>query len=1169
MSVHFPGGSKILQLTGEHSATHSAVRTSPLSAACMLAIGSFGLAYFCKYFLSFSDGIATIWLADALAIAVLYRFPFASWALLLPASFIGNVAASALSGLPLYISALYSLAGMTEVFVATSLLRFFCADGDFFGSVWRWLRFLLFGALLSTLVGAGVGAVFASQFRGLPFGDVFVLWYLADTVGIAVFLPFLHMLNFQGWNRLPETRQLLHFLGISLVSLISIFVILKFLSHPFVFVALPLIWAASRLELPQTLMLVFCTVMVLLLVFVNSGSWLPQDMREIDTPLDLLPLYTAMIPAYVMAVTTSVERKRSQRIVEMESSFRVAMGSSRIGMLLVSLDNRIIQANPSFCRFIGFSEVELRGLNIREVIGAEEQHMGPPSSAQDIELGRGNLLFDFELGYVQDAEWRFVRKSGEHVWGHWSCSLARGANNEPLYAVVQVEDIDWRKRSETQLAKAEERWKFSLTVTGQVVYDWDLTTGKTFYSEWLNSGVGIDAENLASRHDWLARVNDEDRDSLLRAQLAHFNGQAKDIDCQYRVRTDFGEVRWIHEIARVMESGEEGQPMRLIGILRDITENKEMARSLEEEKEHLQVTLNAIADAVIATDRRQRITFMNPVAEQITGWSLSEVQGRDIDSVLHLSSGRDGKPVSSPVKDCLHHVMPFVSVEGSVLHNRSGNSYDVKCSASPLRTGSGQVLGAVLVFQDVTETRQLIRQLRYKAHHDDLTHLPNREAFKRELLEAVASVRNNEQVHTLAYMDLDRFKVINDSAGHQAGDALLRNVARFLKGQLRETDCVARLGGDEFGILLRDCNKVQGRLRCEQLVRKIIALRFPWAGRVFDVGASVGVTEICRDNSQVADLMSQADVACYSAKHAGRGVVMLYEADSSAAAEQHREIHMASRIREALDENRLQLHAQPIASAQDVNQTSHYELLVRMVDSDGTLILPGAFIPAAERYGLMLQIDEWVMNEFLCNKASLAVASGLSFAMNLSAEAIGDRDFQKKFIKLLNDAELPSNRLGIEITETAMINQMENASEFVATLREMGCKVALDDFGNGLSSFNYLKAFSIDYIKIDGSFVRQVESNFVDLMIVESINQVAHRLNARTIAEFVEDVSTAERLQEIGVDLLQGYHIGRPQPLGEVLAAIPERVIAKFRKRRGSGEECTEAGGSRALETET
>ncbi|QKX15684.1 EAL domain-containing protein [Microbulbifer sp. YPW1] len=1129
MFSHLSSGSN----TPETASMQGRAQASSVPAVLLLVIGTFCLAFLCKNFLSVEGGIAAIWLADALAIAVLYRYPYKSWPLLLAGAYIGAAAASWSSGLPVHVALMYSAAGTAEALVAAGLLRFFCADGDFFGSTWRWLRFLFFGAFLSTLVGAGVGATIAAMFRGLPFGDVFLFWYLADTIGISVFLPFLHLVNVESAKRIFSFRPLIRLMSALLLSLASIFLVLQVFPYPFVFIALPLIWAASRLELAQALLLIFTAVLAMLVVFINGSHWLPAELNLIHSPLDFMPLYAGVVPAYVMAVASSVERKRSQRIVEVESSFRTAMESSRIGMLLVSLDNRIIQTNPSFCRFIGYSEVELRGMNIREVICIE----GGSAHQEPLGLGRDRLLFDFELGYVQDAEWRFLRKNGAQVWGHWSCSLARGARNEPLYAVVQVEDIDWRKRSEVQLAKAEERWKFSLTVTGQVVYDWDLVSGKTFYSEWLQSGVGIDSAELGSRQDWLSRVHIDDRELLLRAQLAHFNGEARDIDCQYRVRTDAGDTRWIHELARVMESGDDGRPLRLIGILRDITENKQMARFLEEEKEHLQVTLNAIADAVIATDSQQRITFMNPVAEQLTGWRLAEVQGQNIRTVIQISNAREGVQVTCPITESLKNMTPVFSSEGTVLHNRTGRSYDIKCSASPLRTGSGQLLGAVLVFQDVTETRQLIRQLRYKAHHDDLTHLPNREAFKRDLLEAVASVRNNETVHVLAYMDLDRFKVINDSAGHQAGDALLRNVARFLKGQLRESDSVARLGGDEFGILLRDCNKEQARVRCEQLVRKIIALRFPWAGRVFDVGASVGVTEVRRDNNHVADLMSQADVACYSAKHAGRGMVVVYEADSSAAADQHREIHMASRIREALDENRLQLFAQPIASAVSPSVISHYELLVRMVDADGSLIAPGAFIPAAERYGLMLQIDHWVMHEFLHNKVQAAMHSGLSFAMNLSAEAIGDGAFQQKLISLLSESALPARRLGIEITETAMINEMESASQFVTALREMGCKVALDDFGNGLSSFNYLKAFSIDYIKIDGSFVRQVESNFVDLMIVESINQVAHRLNARTIAEFVEDAATAERLRNIGVDLVQGYHIGHPLPLDEVLAS--------------------------------
>nr|WP_010132555.1 EAL domain-containing protein [Microbulbifer agarilyticus] len=1101
------------------------------SAALVLALGCCALAYLCKHYLSISDGIAAVWLADALTIAYLFRYTYASWPVLLLASYAGSLVAAVMSGIDSTVAPLYSLAGVIEASVAAGLLRFCCAKGDFFDGTGRWLKFIAMGALLPTFAGAGFGAFVAFRFAELPFADVFLVWYLADVIGISVFFPIVYL--WLSGNRASEfgLQTSSRFLTVSVLALTGVFLLLFTFPHPFVFVSLPLIWAASRLEIFQSLLLIFIAIVAQLLAFSGRLPWLPVGASEVQGSLDLLPLYAAVLPAYIMAVVSRVERQRGQRIIEVESSFRAAMASSRIGMLLVSLDNRIIQSNPSFCRFIGFTDVELRGMSIHEVVSIPPYGIGIHRQEEGFE----RPLLDLEFGFVQDAELCFTRKDGKQLWGHWSCSIARGSNSEPQYVVVQVEDIDWRKCSEHQLARAEERWKFSLAVTGQVVYDWDLVAGNMFFSEWLGSGIGIEPSNLKSRSDWLQRLVDEDRQRLAEAQAAHIDGRAADIDCQYRVRTDAGAVRWIHEVAHIMESNDGDGSQRLIGVLRDITENKQMAQSLEEEKERLQVTLDAIADAVIATDQHRSITFMNPVAEQLTGWKLQEVQGKPIDTILNLSSGRGSERVPSPAEACLTENRPVLSAEGAVLYHRDGSGYDVKCSASPLRSCNGELLGAVLVFQDVTETRQLIRQLRYKASHDQLTSLPNREAFRRDVLEAVSTVRNSGRVHVLAYMDLDRFKVINDSAGHQAGDALLKNVARFLRSHLHASDQVARLGGDEFGILLRDCTKEQGIARCEQMVRKIIALRFPWGGRIFDVGASVGVTEISHENSQVADLMSQADVACYSAKHSGRGVVMLYEPDHSAAAEQHREIHMASRIRVALDSGNFRLYAQPIATPGNPADIHHYEILVRMLDSNGEIIFPGAFIPAAERYGLMLQIDSWVATEFFGRKAQSIAESGLKFALNLSADALSDSAFQLAFFELLRGSPVKPGQMGVEITETAMINQMESASQFVAELRSMGCTIALDDFGNGLSSFNYLKNFAIDYIKIDGSFVRHVDSNFVDLMIVESINQVAHRLKARTIAEFVEDQATVDKLDKIGVDLVQGYHIGKPVPLDEVL----------------------------------
>lgn len=974
---------------------------SPWISALQLAVLGAVFVVVCKKLLSSGVGAAPIWYADAIAIAYLYRSPVRDWPLLLAAYVAGNVVAGASINFGVDVALIYTCVGLTEILLAAALLRRFCPEEDRFDELRRWLRFTFFSAIVPPLASAGIGSAIASVRMDVPYASLVLPWYLADAIGILVLLPLALHCRPENLRAALGPALLGRFLAVSAVAIGSVFVLLEVALLPFVFVSLPLIWAATRLPVLQTLLLVFLTVTALVFRYVGveahpnpalmSGSLQPH------TASLVLSIFVATLPAYAMALYTNIERNRNARIVEVESSFRAAVENSRIGMLLVSLEGRILQANRSFGEFLQYSSGELEGRSVFDI-----------TCREDRDSSRA-FWRDFVSGRQQapHLELRYLRRDGAVVWGHLSFCHARDVNGEPLYSVAQIEDIDWRKRSEASLMEAKER---------------------------------------------------------------------------------------------------------------------------------LQVTLSSIADAVIATDVQRHINFMNPVAEQMTGIGFEEAHGQPIESVFHITRGRDGKPLDHAVAECLQRGEIVYGADGTVLHSRDGRTYDIKHSASPLKNERGALLGAVTVFQDVSESRQLIRQLSYKASHDDLTGLPNRDAFKRELLDAIDSVRGGDRCHSLAYIDLDRFKVVNDSAGHLAGDALLKKVSKYLRGLLRASDSVARLGGDEFGLLFRHCNAEQAKLRCEQLIRQIVSLRFPWNERIYDVGASVGITEINRHNDRLGDLLSQADVACYSAKHASRGTVMIYEREQSAAADQHREIIMASAIREALDERRLTLCVQPIAATGNIVAINHYEVLVRMVDDYGSLILPAAFIPAAERYGLMPQIDRWVVDEVLVRRAAEVARAGLHFSLNISADALGDGGFQSHLIEVLEKTSIPLSRVGFEITETAVINQLENAGYFVARLREMGCKVALDDFGNGLSSFNYLKAFSVDFIKIDGSFVRQVESNFVDSIIVESIHQVAHRLGAQTIAEYVEDASTEARLRSIGVDLVQGYHIGRPQPLEALLS---------------------------------
>jgi diguanylate cyclase (GGDEF)-like protein len=441
------------------------------------------------------------------------------------------------------------------------------------------------------------------------------------------------------------------------------------------------------------------------------------------------------------------------------------------------------------------------------------------------------------------------------------------------------------------------------------------------------------------------------------------------------------------------------------------------------------------------------------------------------------------------------------------------------------------------VFQDVTKDRVLQQALVHSASHDSLTSLPNRMAFEHGLREAVGQVRRGGREQVLCYIDLDRFKIVNDGAGHAAGDALLRDVANLLRRRCRAEDLVARLGGDEFALLLHDCTIGDGVTIARQLIRAVAGLRFLWDDKAYHIGASVGLTVVAADAGRPDELMSQADVACYTAKTAGRSRVSIYGGDGSAARRHHREIQVAAGIRNAIETNRFRLYAQEIRSLRpQAEPMRHFEILLRMQDDNGGIVEPADFIPASERYDLMGSIDRWVIRTTLRDHGPhLRAAPDLSIGINLSANSLND-PFLWPFLKEeLFVSGLNPGRLHLEITETAMINNLGAAGQFVSRARGAGCRVVLDDFGTGLSSFSYLRQFPVDGLKIDGGFIRQVVGSEVDRAIVESINAIGHRLGAITIAEHVEDEETLEIVRAMGIDQAQGFAVGRPQPIDTAL----------------------------------
>ena len=575
------------------------------------------------------------------------------------------------------------------------------------------------------------------------------------------------------------------------------------------------------------------------------------------------------------------------------------------------------------------------------------------------------------------------------------------------------------------------------------------------------------------------------------------------------------------------------------GTIADITERKRAEQAMFAEKERAQVTLQSIGDAVISTDAEGRIEYINPVAESLTAWSLAEARGRPIGDVLNLVNEITREPIENPLVCALGRgESAGTPVDHSVLITRSGQEVAIQESAAPICDRQGRVIGAVIVFHDVTKERRLKRALSYQASHDALTGLINRREFDNRLHAAVLSAQRGDGAYALLYIDLDQFKVVNDTCGHQAGDRLLRDVTGLLQGRVRASDTIARLGGDEFGVLLEGCTPEQSARVADGVRQAIKEYRFIWGATTLSVGASVGVVQIGPETESVAAIMSAADIACYAAKDEGRNRVHVYEADG--VSHRHREMHWVARVTRAAEENRLELYFQPIvrigaATPTPANGPGFHELTIRLRDDDGRLVPPSEFIPAAERYNVMSIIDRWVVTRAVELLKQRREAGGTLplLAVNLSGTSLNEQSFAEFVLTTLGEPAIAS-ALCFEITETAAVTSLSNVTFFMRELKARGCKFALDDFGTGLSSFMYLKTLPVDYLKIDGQFISQIATDAVDRSMVEAISKVGRALGIATVAEWVEDEAVLSELERIGVDFAQGYHLALPAPIAQL-----------------------------------
>lgn len=574
---------------------------------------------------------------------------------------------------------------------------------------------------------------------------------------------------------------------------------------------------------------------------------------------------------------------------------------------------------------------------------------------------------------------------------------------------------------------------------------------------------------------------------------------------------------------------------RTVELHHEMLTRESAERLIQQEKERLDVTLASIGDGVVTTDKNNKVDYLNPVAEKLTGWSMHQARGRSLDEVLPIIDVNTRISKVSLIERCSDGDLSE-NEESSVLIRSDKLEVDIQEAVTTIKGRDGNSVGVVVAIRDVTETRKLARRIAYQATHDSLTNLVNRREFEHRVGISLERARVDQCFHSLCYLDLDRFKIVNDTCGHAAGDILLQELAKEIKQNIRNVDTLARLGGDEFGILFEQCPLEKAIQLAETIRQAVTDFRFVFQSQTFSIGVSVGVVEISEEYTELSKVLNAADLACYKAKESGRNCVHAYHSADEDILNRKGDMRWVGRLQNALDEDRFEFHCQPIVSLKSgVEKIIHYEVLLRMRDENKELIYPDAFLPAAERYGLLPAIDRWVFShifDWLGKHKQLLGSSRIS--INVTGASLSDESFLEFVVNRLRGSGARPEQVIIELTEISAFNNLSTVIRFISTLKEIGIKFALDDFGTGFSSLSSLKQLPIDFLKIDGSFVRDILSNPEDEAMVRAISDIGHSMNKIIVAEFVENKAIMQRLCELEIDFGQGFGIAHPEPLDTV-----------------------------------
>ncbi|MDB5730191.1 MAG: bifunctional diguanylate cyclase/phosphodiesterase, partial [Variovorax sp.] len=825
----------------------------------------------------------------------------------------------------------------------------------------------------------------------------------------------------------------------------------------------------------------------------------------------------------VSAISRDVsERKETERALALsEAHYRALSDSSPIGVFHADKAGHNTYLNARLQEMLGRDAQQ--GLDL-----GWSHNIHPDDRQATVECWRKMLA----EGALYDVEFRVVLpQTGTHHL-HVRALPVYDKLGEVNGFVGVVEDHTRFRRIEQQLRASEQLLDRAGQLAGVGAWQLDLLTQTLTWSSQTRRMHGLSADCQPTLEEAKQFYAPPARAALARAlQEGIEHGWPWDLELP--LVTAKGRQAWVRTAGEI--EYEDGKAVRTFGAFQDITERKLAERLLTESHELMRVTLKSIGDAVITTDAAGGVRWLNQAAERMTGWSSEAAYGRPLSEVFQVINEDTRQPEENRVTLCLKGIETTVPSSRSLLVSRDGAEYGIEDTAAPIRDTHNNILGVVLVFHDVSQQRRLNDEITRRARYDALTNLVNRTEFEARLERVLASSRDDGATHSLMYIDLDEFKLINDTCGHAMGDRLLCQVSRLMESCMRSHDTLARLGGDEFGILLENCKVEQAQRVAQSICDKMEEYRFIHESQRFRIGASIGLVPLDARWTQLGAALQAADSACYAAKEAGRNRVHVWLDNDILVRARENQNAWASRLEQALDEDRFMLWGQriaPIGRAGDGRL--HCEVLLRLrEEGSGPPILPGAFLPAAERFHMMPRIDRWVVRhvfEWLACDAVNLEGLGTLF-VNLSGQSIGDRAFHRFVADLASSLAIDTRKLCFEITETAAITHLADANAFIADMRSLGVRIALDDFGAGASSFGYLKALPVDYLKIDGQFVRDLVQDPLDRATVRCFHEVARVMGVKTIAEFVTDDDILAELRDIGIHFAQGYLVHRPEPL--------------------------------------